>query len=661
MPRPSKAKQEADIVSEAKEFYGLREGAETENRRDFTEDLRFAYVPGAQWDANAKVARQGRPCYSYNRTVGAINQLVGDMRMIQPSCKVRAINKKTATATAEIMGGLIRDIEAASNAPAIYAESFKYAVAGAWGCWRIVPEWADDDDNPFQQVLRIKRIPNPLMVYFDNQADPFGRGAMRCVVADRIAVDEYKALYGDAWTNIPVARDSKGWFTDQEVRIAEYYRMEARTKKVALLSDGRVEELTPTLKDELARLSTATGQEVRIERDRTIKQWYCRWVKIDGAQVLEGPIEYQYRNIPVIRLPGRHVNIEGKEHFQSLIRHAKDPARTYNYNRSNMVETVALTPRAPWTVTAKMIKDYEEQWARANVSNAPYLVYDIDPDAPEARPTRSGGPEVPQAYIALAAHDAEDIRQTTGYMNPALDQQTAAGDAESGRALRTRMMAGDSGSYEFLDNLAKAIQFTWDCSMDMVPVHYDTERIERIFGTDGRESFEELNPKALRDGRFDVTVTLGPAYATARMEALDTLLESTERMPIIAELAPDIIVKNLDVQGASEIEQRIRIRLVQQGVIPATEEDQEALADLPEQQPDPVQTALAARLDAQRQRDMANAQKVQVETAKGMVEAEAAERREQLELANMVADLVLKRVEAMLGQRELVAPREKAA
>lgn len=643
------------VVAEARKFLQDREGAESENRQEFANDLRFAYVPGEQWDANARMKRQGRPCYTYNRVAGAINQLVGDQRMMHPSGKVRAMNKQAATTTADILGGLIRDIWAQSDADKITNEAFKYAVAGSWGCWRIVPEYADDES--FDQVLRIKRIANPLTVYFDEGADPFGCNSRRCMIAERISRDEYEADYGDGYVNVPASHDSKGWFDKDTVRIAEYYRLDYRKKRIVELSDGRVLEYTRGMQADFERMRKAGMGAPEIVREREARSPYVTWWKVDGARILEGPIEYDYSYIPVVRLPGRFINIEGKQYYESLIRHGKDAARTYNYDRSSMVETVALTPRAPWVVTAKMIKGYEEQWSRANVSNAPYLMYDVDPDAPEARPQRTGGPEVPQAYIALAAHDAEDIKQTIGYINPAVEQQTQAGDAESGRALRTRLMTGDSGSYEFLDHFGKAVETTWRILIDMIPVHYDTERVVRILGMDGRESFEELSPEALKQGKYDVTVTLGPAYATQRMESLDMLLEASTRMPVIMEEAPDIVVRNLDVEGADEIEQRIRLRLIQAGKIPAAERDQRALEELPEQQPDPVQTALAGRLEAQGEKDLAAAMKAKVETAGKMAEAASAERRENLELERLVKEIAHQQAETIALLRGVVSPR----
>lgn len=648
-PRP-----EHELVAEAKDFLSEREGAESRNREAFVEDLRFAFVPGEQWDEMARQRRLGRPCYSYNRVVGAINQVVGDQRLVRPTGTVRAVNNREKVGVALTLAGLIRDIEAQSNAEDIYDHAFKFSVAGGWSAWRVVPEYADDVS--FDQVLRIRRIRNPLTTYFDAQADEFGRGAQRVVIADRISRSEYEAKYGeDRASSLQMPRDWGGWVDKNEVRVGEFYKVTYREKRLALLSDGRVFEAGDALKAELERARANGILDLTVLQERTVKQPIIVWAKIDALHLLEGPIEYEYRHIPVVRLPGRYINIEGEELFQGLIAHAKDPQRTYNYDRSAMLETVALSPRAPFVGTAKMFKNYEDMWRQANVRNYAYLPFDPDPDAPQMKPERQPGPEVPAAFMALAQHDAEDIRHTTGHINPAVEQPTRAGDAESGRALFGRLMVGNSESYEFLDNLGKAIKFTHEIIISMIPVHMTTERIVRILGPDDRENFVRFDPAELRDAKFDVTVTLGPSYATTRMEALDRLLEASERMPIIAEEAPDIIVRNMDVDGADEIERRIRRRLILEGRIQPTPQEAEEMGPAPP--PDPTQAALRARLEAQAQRDAAAAQKYEAEAAARLAEARNAERREAAELALVLEEIRNLRAETAKLISEARAPR----
>ena len=135
----------------------------------------------------------------------------------------------------------------------------------------------------------------------------------------------------------------------------------------------------------------------------------------------------------------------------------------------------------------------------------------------------------------------------------------------------------------------------------------------------------------------------GPAQATARMQALDTLLEATDRMPIIAEEGPDILVKYMDIRGGSELHRRIRNRLIANGRIVPTEKDLEQGAQIP--QADPTQVALRERLQAQTAKDAAAAARTQVQTAVEMTEAERAEETLVLEIAQAVANVLKTKAE----------------
>lgn len=665
--KPPKSPNEPHhLVMEARKCFSDGDGADSENRTNMAEDLRFTYEPGYQWDSIAKSKRQGRPCYTFNRVIGAVNQAIGEQRQVRPSGKVRAASKEAAAPTAEIYGGIIRNIEACSRAENIYDNQFKYAIAGGWGAWLVEPYYCDDDS--FDQDVRIREIANPFTVMWDNNAtDPCKRDARWSIVAERMARELYDEEFpGFSPTNFQVTRDNRGWFTDKDVRVADYYKKICRQKTIAQLDDGRVVDYDAKTKRILAELGEL-GSDIRVPqvemvdgepRIRKVDQYSIVWCKVDGSNLLEGPVEYKWRYIPVVRLPGRYVNIEGKQIVQSIIRHAKDPQRTYNYHRSTMVETAALTPRSPYLVTPQMIKGFEDEWRTLNAQNRPYLKYNIDKDAPASgnMPKREPPADVPAALLSLAAQDAEDIKQATGYVNPALDQPQSQGP-ESGVALGKRMNASDSGSYEFLDNLGKAIQFTWDICLDIIPTVMDTERIVRTIGADGIESYVRVNgidpadPKAfmhkLAEGRYDCTVTLGPAFATARLEALSTLLDASEKVPVIGQVASDLIAKNLDVRDGEELHKRVRQEMIRQGKIQPNEADMQEMAPPPP--PDPVQTALAQELESKAARNFADASKTQAETVMAAIKAQGAP----LEVQKLIDELVGQRLDNMVKAGQL--------
>jgi hypothetical protein len=671
---------EQDLLAEIKQRYSLAEGADSENRRQMAEDLRFCYVLGEQWDGPTLTRRKGRPCYSYNRVVGVVNQIIGDQRQVKPACKVRATNKQASAKKAEVLSGLCRNIEACSDAESTYDMQFKYAVAGGWGAWRVLPEYVSEDS--FDQELRIKNIPNPFTVYFDPAAtDPTGRDANWAIVAERIDRDVFREMYpGVEPISVDVSRDQRGWATDKQIRVAEYFKKTFKRKKIALLSNGKVIDYNADARKNeqlLAAMAQELGDAIpTIQSVRETKDWTVTWWKTDGAQILEGPIEYKWKYIPVVRLPGRFLNIEGKLQFQSVIRHAKDSQRSYNYHRSTMVELAALTPRAPYIVTAKMVKGYEDQWNQANAVNRPYLMYDVDKDSPTVKPERAPPPDVPQAMISLAAQDAEDIKATTGYYDPSLGIQD--GQPRSGKAIIAEQRKGDLGSYEFLDNFAKAKQFTWEIMIDMIPQVYDTERVVRIIGDDSAEDYIKLGPEPspqmgqadmaappmqtkqqeqydLSEGSYDVSVTIGPSYATQRLETVSVLLDAMERVPDMAAVGPDLFVKNLDISDAQEWEKRLRKRLIAQGVIEPNEREQQEMGPPPP--PDPMQVALVERLQAQAAKDVASAQ---------LDAGDAA--MKPLEMEKLVAEIVQKRLESLqlagemaVGGEAVVAAQRRAA
>jgi hypothetical protein len=647
-----KEDRERDLIAEIKHNYEMSNTTNSENRRLFSEDLRFAFdsETNGQWDPIVLSQRRGRPSYTFNRVIGAINLVLGDQRQTRPAVKIRASNKAGAQGTADIFGGMFRDIEQVSSAESIYDQQFKYAVAGGWGAWRIVPEY--EDDNSFSQVLRIKDIPNPLTVFWDPEAqDPCAGDAMWAIISDRISEEKYEALYpGFKPQNFEVSRDGRGWAMDKEVRIAEYFKKVPYTKKIALMDDGTIIEYTSEQKkiDDHLKETNPNGKYPKPVKFRKVKTWKVVWHLVDGKNILEGPIEYDWKRIPVIRCPGRFVNIEGKQKMQSLIRHSKDSQRAYNYHRSTMIETAALTPRSPYIVTGKMVKGYEDVWATANTTARPYLPYDVDPDAPGQKPMREPPPDVPQALLALAQQDVSDIQASTGYFDPALGEASDS-DRASGKALVARQRKSDLGSYEFIDQFGKALKLTVECALDMIPTVYDTERVVRVIGQDGVDKYLTVNgqdasdPEALKNdlkkGAYDVTVTIGPSYQTARQETLATLLDAAATMPIIGEVAPDIIAKNIDVTDGDELVRRLRIPLIQKGLVQPTDEEKKMMP--PPQPPDPV--AEATKLLA-----ISKASKMSSEATITASKASTTD----LEVTKMIDKIIHDRVNALLTAKQ---------
>lgn len=660
------------LLARARQFYDDGVGAFEENRRMHSEDLNFVYNSEAmgQWDPVVLEARRGKPCYTFNRVIGSVNIAVADMRQIKPAGKVRPASNGAKQAVADILGGMCRSIEQQSRADNVYKGQYKYAVAGGFGAWWIMPEYQTEGakDGAFNQVLRIIDIPNPQCVVWDPESnDPTCGDAKKCMIADRVSRDTFMSLYrGNPGVSFNFSRDSYGWFTDKEVRVANYFEKIPTQVEIALMSDGTVQLYDEKLKklekhfDDHA-LTWDNSQTNRVVRTRQSIEWKVLWMKIDGSQVLEGPVVYDWKRIPVVRCPGRYVNIEGRKKLQGMIRHAKDAQRTYNSRCSDMIERSILIPKAPYLVTANMIKGFEVEWAQANTASRPYLPFNVDKEAAKAgipmMPQRATPIDMPQGSLALAQQALSDIQATVGFYDASLGNADEM-NRVSGNALVQHNARSDLGTFEFKDGYAAALQLTWEIMIDMIPKIYDTKQIVRIIGEDGIEKLVAINHDIpnnphellhdLADGTYDCTVTIGPDFQTARQETLQTLIDAAKTIPSIAQLCGDLLAKNIDSPDAAEMARRLRIPLIHQGIVKATPEEQKE--NPPPPPPSPAQQAQMDTLAAKAHTAQSNA-----------IIAHSKANASQLEQLRVVFDTANKHLQNLLAAQKLGEPSEAAS
>src|SRR5262245_171829 len=125
---------ESSDLDDAKEAFRLCEEAEAENRAAAEDDLRFARL-SQQWDDVQRRRREdaGRPCLTVNKLPTFIRQVVNDARQNKLGVKVYPVDSAADTATAEVLSGLIRNIEQMSGADVAYDTAAECAVSYGFG------------------------------------------------------------------------------------------------------------------------------------------------------------------------------------------------------------------------------------------------------------------------------------------------------------------------------------------------------------------------------------------------------------------------------------------------------------------------------------------------------------------------------------------------
>lgn len=562
------------------------QAADHDNRIKMVDDLRFAALD--QWPEEIRKERNGRLMLTLDKINQGVKAVIGDMRDNRPSIKILPVDDGADVETAKVFTGLFRTIEQTSNATSVYLGAAEFQVKCGFGVWRIVNEFASHD--VFEQDIFIKRVKNPLNWSFDPMANEITKHDGRWVFGlSQMHKEDFKKEFPEVEPkDIDEMFDGEGfgdWTDDKDVIFAEYYEKIPKKKRLCLLSNGHTID-KDKLDEETLNVIGMSG--VTVIKERQVDSYEIHYYKVTGKTEFDHQVlPWQY--FPVIPVYGEIDNIEGEEIIRGLVRPAKDPQRLYNYVSSADVEQAALQPKAPYIGTAKMFAKWKSMWYRANKDNLPFLPYTPDPGAPGMRPERSQPPVASSAYIQRAQIAESDIKSAMGVHEASFGQES---NAISGKAKLIEQQSGIVTNSVYMANLATAIEHTGRVIVDMIPHIYDTMRVLRITGEDGQDEEVQVNrpylsadgkriEHDLTRGKYDVRVSVGPSYKTKRAEAVETLFQMAQSMPIIAQIAPDLIAKNLDIPHADELEARLR-KMLPPGLI--EEKDPEKLAQMQQAQ-----------------------------------------------------------------------------
>ncbi len=581
--------------------------AYSDSREDELDDLRFmAGSPDNAWQWPADVlatrgAVQGqtinaRPCLTINKLPQHVRLVTNEQRQNRPTARVIPADENADPEVAEIFDGIVRHIEYMSDADVAYDTACDNQVTYGEGYIRILTEYTKEDS--FEQDIKIGRVRSSFSVYMDPMIqDPCGQDANYCFITEDIPKAEYERMYPDATPVTGMMSQGVGdqtlsmWVSQETVRIAEYFYVDMQKAKLNLYPDN-ITAFDGTPEDR--RLKSAYGKPLRSRESDRRK---VMWIKTNGYEVLEER-EWAGKYIPVIRVIGNEFEVDGQIYISGLVRNAKDAQRMYNYWVSQEAEMLALAPKAPFIGYGGQFEGYEINWKTANTNNWPYL--EVNPDVtdgagnPLPLPERAQPPMAQTGLIQAKMGAGEDIKSTTGQYDSSIG---ATSNERTGRAILARERQGDTSTYHYVDNLARAVKYVARQLVDLIPKIYDTQRVARIINVEGEVGMARINPQqpeAVRKivdeqgieimkiynpnvGTYDVHVSSGPSYMTRKQEAMDTMGQILQTNPALWGVAGDLFVKNMDWPGAETMAKRFE-KMLDPKVLQDTDESPEAQA-----------------------------------------------------------------------------------
>lgn len=556
----SKEEKQKKFLEETRALYKESSDFYSDIRDDWEDDMEFAAGEN-HWPDDIKGEREGdgQATLTINRMMGFIRQVTNDYRQNRPSVKVKPADSGADVDTAEILQGLIRNIEAVSHADDAYDKAFFDTVAASFGFFRVTTDYIE---GTFEQEIRIEPIVNPLTVRCDPLSRKYdGADSQYWFIEERMTKEDFEEKYPD---NSPDSWDTdekeNDWYDEKTVRIVVYYYFDTEQDTLLLLKNGDTEYK-----------SDYKGSEKEIEAKRPAEKRSIKWKKLCANEVLEEG-DWAGSMMPIIPVYGDMIETNGDLKILSLIRPAKDAQRMYNYFRSTEAELMALQPKAPWIGAAGQFENYEEDWQSANRENKSFLEYnptDVNGTAQPA-PQRVQFSPPPSGMLQGAINAEKDMMGTIGIHEAGLGQRS---NESSGKAILARQAEGDTSTYHFIDNMSKSIRRCGEVLVDLIPKIYDTPRVVRVLGEDGSDKMVEINQifqeqnkygeiedkeYQLGIGRYDVVCSTGANYATRKEESKEHMATLLQGNPELWQIAGDLFVESMDFPDGDQIAERLR-------------------------------------------------------------------------------------------------------
>ena len=581
--------EEEKLITRAQKQFKSFMDWEGEFRESFTDDVRFANGDADnrwQWEEAMLQSRDfdNAPSMTINMTLIHCLLVQNDIKKNPPAITVRPTGGGATAKSAEVYGGLIREIARASDAENIYLKASEHLIQGGVGYWRVLTEY--EDENSFDQVIRIRSVRSPMGVAIDpDSKEPSGADANWGMIFEDIKneyleeeYEKYKDQIG-ADNGIQQTGTDVSWQNEDHTRVAEWYEREKFEDQLLGFVDPETQQPQTAFMSDIGNkdilqeiLRNKSTQKRKLVRTKIV------WYKIFGNKIVDYREVPGKKYIPIVRIVGQETIIEGVLDRKGMVRNLKDPQRNMNFWVSAGAMQVALQTSVPYIGEVGAFENIKG-WENANKSRAAYLPYngwDAQNSRQIAPPQRPAPQQMAPAFISGIQIASQQFKDISGQHEAT---QGMPGQEVSGVAIDSRKVQGETSTYHFPAALAQGVAHTGRIIVDMAPEVYDSARLIRISNVDMSQTDVQVDPQATQAhqeqdkgneenatqavwnpkiGRYEVEAEAGPDFATQREWTVDAMGKILAANKELWGVVGDLFVENMDFPGAEEMAERLR-------------------------------------------------------------------------------------------------------
>lgn len=652
-------------------------------REKVIESIRFARVPGAQWEgstfAGTDIAENTDkyPRFELNKVAREVDRIISEYRRNKITVKYRPSDEYASVELAEKLNKAFRADWIRSNGDFAAINAFDDAVTGGMGAFEVCAEYADDEDpeNDRMQIMFKPVYDTQSCLFWDGAAKSYDKSdAMWCGMAYTMTPDDFKSEYKDAAPE-SVQKIETGqwndWVTPDAVTLCKWFEVKIEKVEAITFLNPVTGEKAVYIEDEIEEVIDELNESGFFEVDRRKlkkRRVYCGVFSDDGW--LEKPKRIAGSYIPICMQYGKRYFIDNQERIEGHVTKAMDAQRLDNLMTSMLADAATLGTENTPIVDVEQVQGLENFWGMRNKKRLAYLPLRSVKDKagniiqPAAIAGYTQPAQVSPALATLLTYAGQNIQQIVGGENM---QQLPSNLAED--TVAAIFGRADMQSYIYMDNAAMTMKYCGKVWLSMarelyadVSVAMEDEEGNRSFGAlegsiKDRQSGETVKLNDISAGKFDVDVDVGESFASRRDANRKELLTLLPMMPPDSPYVPVImsmIVANTDGEGVEELQRFNKKLMIKNGIAKPEEEDAELVAELQaemEQQQPPVDpNVLLAQ--AEMQKAAVAEQKNQMEYQKFLMEYELRRAELQLEAVKVGADVKLKDAQSFKYNQE---------
>lgn len=508
---------------ELKDIKDLHDKAYTNNqttRINAADDRLFAYV--TQWDSTLLADSQLGYKGEFNIIRKATRDIMADLdsNPIQVDFEPKADSRK-GDDEAHLLNGLYLTSDRMNTSIEAKGNACQETVDCGIGGWELITEYESTRTGDKKQTIKRKPI-----YEFNNNAfpDPNAKlidksDAKYWSILEPYSLDGYKELYkeltGDETDAAPENFASPEqsyvfpWMMGNEIYyVVRFYHKTKVKDKILTLNDPLGQPLKLRESDLVDVMDELIDQGYEIVSEKKITRWQVKCYLASGEKILKSYV-VAGEHIPVIPMYGERAFVEGEEHYEGVIRLAKDPQRLRNFLMSYLGDMVARSPREKPIFYPEQIAGFEHMYQINGADNNYPFLYQHRKSASNSEvlpPGPIGTIKPPELNSSMATLLELSRQAVEDVANPGLPDDIADTDL-SGSAIELLQARLDQQSALYQKHYKFAQRRDAEVYASMATVVHDAPGIVTITLPDGTRKQEEIM-KTVMDEETGELITL---------------------------------------------------------------------------------------------------------------------------------------------------------